>query len=716
MASFAATLPPPTPWQRLTRMLDTERKTIRHIIFYAVVTGLVSLSLPLGTQAVFNLVSTGAVFGSTYLLIGVVVGGVLLASILLIGQLTMVEAIEQRLFAKAAIEFAYRLPRIKPEALAGQNPPELVNRFFDVLTVQKGLTKLLIDLMFAGMQILFGALVLAFYHPIFIALGLFTIIALVLIYCPELPAGTAHQHCRIGLQVRAGGLAGAGGRPPARGARRPRAAKTHALTRADELTADYLHARNAHFQVLKTYYGYAMALRTLLTAGLLVAGTLFVVSRQMTLGQFVAAEVLIVQISGSIEKLMTGMSTIFDILTGVEKWPPSPTCPLTLTTPLLVMLNLSNQHVAAEVWEKVPRQSRPELLRTNGSRRLSRILLVVGIAVSGGPVSALAADHLRRGHAHGPHPAGPPPNRAEPDCGPHRALERARRPAGAQGRYAAHASPKSRMSISTPTCPSACASSWPPSAATWPPTGPKLRPPTSRLPPCAPRLEVQLASARNRWSRPQTTWPATAPTWWPPSNFYQTSQARLARYEEGYKNGLFSLTDIETRRLKLQEDLAKVTAQRNKLASSQQSLANARIELANLRAKYGQDLAKTMSDRSSAVSSQASSEGEVAALRNKISNVEVAARPVRGARPPNRLRRAGPEGRHRRNHQGGRIHCHAPARSPAAGGRNVRAGHGCAAHSARAAGAAAVRWLAGHPVFGLALGGSGHVRGLRVGD
>jgi len=299
-------------------MLDTERKTIRHIIWYAVVAGVVSLSLPLGTQAVFNLVSTGAVFGSTYLLIAVVAGGVLLASILLIGQLTMVEAIEQRIFAKAAIEFAYRLPRIKPEALDGQNPRELVNRFFDVLTVQKGLTKLLIDLVFAGMQILFGVLVLAFYHPIFIALGLFTIIAIILTYAVNYQralrtsiAESAYKYELVDW------LEQVAERLPEM--RADNTQSDDALTRADELTANYLHARNAHFQVLKTFYGYGTALRTLLTASLLIAGTLFVVSRQMTLGQFVAAEVLIVQISASIEKLMTGVSTIFDILTGVEK-------------------------------------------------------------------------------------------------------------------------------------------------------------------------------------------------------------------------------------------------------------------------------------------------------------------------------------------------------------------------------------------------------------
>ncbi|TDN38137.1 ABC transporter ATP-binding protein [Hymenobacter sp. UV11] len=319
MASTSSTnLPPPTPWQRLTRMLDTERESIRYIIFYAVLAGIISLSLPLGTQAVFNLVSTGAVFGSTYLLIAVVVGGVLLGGILLVGQLTVVEIIEQRIFAKAAVEFAYRLPRIRPEALQGQRPAELVNRFFDVLTVQKGLTKLLIDIMFAGLQVLFGVIVLAFYHPIFIAFGLFTILALVGVYALNYRRAlrtsieeSAHKYEIVDwLEQVADHL------PEVR---HNAAEQQRALARTDELTAAYLHARNDHFRVLKNYYTYAVALRTLLTGALLVAGTLFVVSRQMTLGQFVAAEVIIVQISGSIEKLMTGVSTIFDILTGVEK-------------------------------------------------------------------------------------------------------------------------------------------------------------------------------------------------------------------------------------------------------------------------------------------------------------------------------------------------------------------------------------------------------------
>ena len=317
-SSHASSSPPPTPWQRLVRMLDTERTTIRYIFFYALVAGLVSLTLPLGTQAVFNLVSTGAVFASTYILIGVVVGGVLLGGVLLLGQMVLVEAIEQRLFAKAAIEFAYRLPRIKAEALEGQNPAELVNRFFDILTVQKGLTKLLINLVFAAFQILFGVLVLAFYHPVFIALGLFTILSIVGIYALNYrrALSTSIEESAYKYEV-VDWLEQVAADLPAY--RDDAARREYALARTDELTAGYLRARNGHFRVMKAYFNYGTALRLVLTGGLLIAGTLFVVSRQMSLGQFVAAEVLIVQISSAIEKLVSGVSTVFDMLTGAEK-------------------------------------------------------------------------------------------------------------------------------------------------------------------------------------------------------------------------------------------------------------------------------------------------------------------------------------------------------------------------------------------------------------
>ena len=106
-------------------------------------------------------------------------------------------------------------------------------------------------------------------------------------------------------------------------------------------------------------------------------------------------------------------------------------------------------------------------------------------------------------------------------------------------------------------------------------------------------------------------------------NFYDISKARLARYENGYRTGLFSLTDIESRRLKLQEDRAKVVSQQNKLNNSIQGRINAVIELDNIRAKYQETVAKAQSDLGSAISGRAGVQGDIAKLRNDIANISI---------------------------------------------------------------------------------------------
>lgn len=136
-------------------------------------------------------------------------------------------------------------------------------------------------------------------------------------------------------------------------------------------------------------------------------------------------------------------------------------------------------------------------------------------------------------------------------------------------------------------------------------------------------VKVDLASARNRVKQSQLQVRIDSADLEAIRRNYQIAVARLERYEKGYKDGLFSLTDLESRRITLQQDYAKVIGQENKLNVSRQSLANAQLNLQLIQAKYEQDVAKTMSDRSSAVSSQASANNEIAVMRNKIGNVTV---------------------------------------------------------------------------------------------
>lgn len=136
-------------------------------------------------------------------------------------------------------------------------------------------------------------------------------------------------------------------------------------------------------------------------------------------------------------------------------------------------------------------------------------------------------------------------------------------------------------------------------------------------------LHYQLEAARNKVIQARNMVKIDSADLVATESFYETSKARLLRYEQGYKNGLFSLTDIETRRLNLQNDEAKVVSAQNKLTNSRQTLINATIDLDNIQAKYNESLAKAQSDLGSALSSKASAQGDIAKLRNEIANIDV---------------------------------------------------------------------------------------------
>lgn len=308
----------PTPWQRLVRILHYERSTINYIYIYAMLIGLIGLTLPLGTSAVFNLLSNGAMYSSTYILIAVILIGIVTGGLLLIGQLTLVEVIEQKIFAKTALEFAFRLPRIKKQALEGENPSELINRFFDILTIQKGLTKLLVDIVAAAVLIFFSVILLSFYHPVFMAFGIFVLLVIVLVVVLYYRQGvqTSIEESEYKYEVVAYLEEVAGDLDAYR---HDAAKRKEVITRTDEITANYIQSRNDHFSILKKFFFSAVAMRTVLMGSLLLLGSYFVVEREMTFGQFVAAEVIIVQISYAIEKLMTNLNTVFDMITGSEK-------------------------------------------------------------------------------------------------------------------------------------------------------------------------------------------------------------------------------------------------------------------------------------------------------------------------------------------------------------------------------------------------------------
>jgi ABC-type bacteriocin/lantibiotic exporter with double-glycine peptidase domain len=306
-----------TPVTRLWRMLLTEKKDILYILFYGVLVGLIGLVLPLGIQTTVELISGGVFFSSVYLLIGIVILGVLVSGGLQIIQISLVEYLQRRIFTKASFEFAFRIPRMKSEALMNNYAPELVNRFFDIMTIQKALPKILIDLSAGVIQIFFGLLLLSLYHPSFVFFSAALVAVLTTIFYLTGARGldSSIQESKYKYKVaqwleelarvlNSFKLAGNTDLP---------------LKRTDATVNKYLLHRRMHFTVLVTQYSFMVIFKAIVTGGLLIVGTILVVNREITLGQFVASEVIIILTLSAVEKIITYMDVVYDLLTAVDK-------------------------------------------------------------------------------------------------------------------------------------------------------------------------------------------------------------------------------------------------------------------------------------------------------------------------------------------------------------------------------------------------------------
>ncbi len=306
-----------TPLQRFYNLLKLDRRDISQIFFYAIFSGLVSLSLPLGIQAIINLIQAGRVSISWVVLVVIVVIGVALVGILSLMQLRITENLQQKIFVRSSFEFGYRLPKIKFEELYNQYPPELANRFFDTLTIQKGTSKLLIDFSTALLQIAFGILLLSLYHPFFIFFGVLLAFLLYSIFRFSFEAGLSSSLKESKYKYKVVSWL----QEIARNnfSFRKQENFDFALEKNNQLVAEYINYREKHFKVIKRQFTQLIGFKVIITASLLLIGGYLVLNQKMNIGQFVAAEIIILLVINSVEKIIIGLESLYDVLTSVEK-------------------------------------------------------------------------------------------------------------------------------------------------------------------------------------------------------------------------------------------------------------------------------------------------------------------------------------------------------------------------------------------------------------
>lgn len=301
----------------LFKYITKEKKDVTNIYFYAILNGLVQLSVPLGIQSIVSFVMGATMATSIYILIAFVVLGTWLVGYFRLKVMQIIEKIQQKIFVEFSLAFAEKLPKVNLSATRKYYLPELVNRFFDTQNLQKGISKILLEIPMALIQILFGILLLSFYHPWFLVFGALVVICVVIIFRFTMESGikssieesdkkyeVASWLEDIAASIKTFKLN----------------SKTEAhLSGTDERVVKYLDDRTSHFRVLVFQYKTIIAFKVIITLVMLVIGTYLLVNQQLNIGAFIATEIVVLSIMAAVEKLIISLESYYDVIASLAK-------------------------------------------------------------------------------------------------------------------------------------------------------------------------------------------------------------------------------------------------------------------------------------------------------------------------------------------------------------------------------------------------------------
>ncbi len=308
---------PLSPLKRLFAFLQPENKDMRMVFVFAMVVGILSLTTPLAVEALVNTITFGRYLQPLIILSLIVFVFLAFRAGLGVLMTVVVEVIQRRLFVRVVDDLAVRLTRIPVSFLKRQHGPELVNRFFDIVNIQKITSKLLLESLMLVLQTAIGLSVLAFYHPFLLGydIGLIALMTIVLFAIGRGAVRTAQDESALKYETAAW---------LQEIVRHPTTFKFNgglgfAINRADELAAQYIQNRRDHFRILVRQVTFSMLMQAVAATVLLGLGGYLVIEGQMTLGQLVAAELIVTVILGSFAKIGKDLESFYDLLASVDK-------------------------------------------------------------------------------------------------------------------------------------------------------------------------------------------------------------------------------------------------------------------------------------------------------------------------------------------------------------------------------------------------------------
>jgi ABC-type bacteriocin/lantibiotic exporter with double-glycine peptidase domain len=302
---------------RVWEILSTESQNIFAVICYGILVSLLSLTVPVAVQALVNSVAYGHMTQQLLLLSILVFLVLSLSGFFSAIQIYYVELLQRRLFTRYALDLAVRIPRLAHQRFNQICGAEFVNPFLESVIVHKSLSILLLEGLGLFMQIVVGVALLGAYHPFLLLFALILIGVIATIFTMDGKRGikTADDECTAKYEMLSW-LEDMARMPilfhSAYG-------ETFGLRRADDTVRGWLDARRNHFRIIFRQNISMFLIHAVASSLLLGLGGVLVIRGQLSLGQLVAAEIVLNAALSGLSKFGKHLESFYDLTAAVKK-------------------------------------------------------------------------------------------------------------------------------------------------------------------------------------------------------------------------------------------------------------------------------------------------------------------------------------------------------------------------------------------------------------
>ncbi|OAN64889.1 ABC transporter transmembrane domain-containing protein [Sphingomonas sp. TDK1] len=301
----------------LTDIIGPDRAYLRLAVVYGVAISLLSLATPISVQLLINSVAHTAQPTALWTLSGVLFLLLLLVAVLSALRVHVMALFERRVFARVVAEVTVRAVHAQNPFFGDAKRQDLFNRFFDLTVVQKAVPSLFIGGFTIVLQSVVGLVITSFYHPFFLAFNAVLLLVLLLVWLiwsrGSFTSAVALSHAK---HATAHWLESVGG---SNGFYKSSRHLDFAMDRSEAMTATYIDRHRRYFrysfaQTLSCLFLYAFA-----SAALLALGGTLILRGELSIGQLVAAELILSGVFYGVAQLGWYLDAFYDLVASSEE-------------------------------------------------------------------------------------------------------------------------------------------------------------------------------------------------------------------------------------------------------------------------------------------------------------------------------------------------------------------------------------------------------------